>query len=284
MPAAVYAESYANPQLLVETAWLTDHLNDPNLRIIDTRAQKDYQQGHVPNAVFFDRVKVWDTIGGIEGMLPPVDKVKASFEEAGINNWNTVVIYDDQGDLWAARLFWALEYLGHRDVRLLNGGWKKWKKEGRSVTTETPQVARESFKVELHPEKLATKEEILKNLDNPQLVILDARSPKEYTGEDKRSSRGGHIPGAINLNWVLNITTDDVQTFLPTDELAEMFEQEGVSKDKEVAALCQTGVRGAHSYFTLRLLGYENVKVYDGSWAEWGNDPNTPVVTGNSKR
>ena len=284
LPASVYAEGYANSHLLVDTDWLADRLNDSGLKIVDVRSRWAYQQEHIPNSVFFDRVKVWDTVDGMRGMLPSINKVKEAFEEIGISNGNTVVVYDDIGGLWASRIFWALEYLGHEDVRLLNSGWKKWKEEGRSVTAEIPIVSRGSFMVDVQDDKLIGKNEILNNLDNPGLVVLDARSIKEYTGEDKRADRGGHIPDAINVNWAFSVTSDDLRTFLPADELLEMFEQEGLTKDKEIATHCQTGVRAAHSYFTLRLLGYNKVSVYDGSWIEWGNDPGTPVVSGSTKR
>ena len=283
LAASVYAEEYANSHLLVETDWLGDHLNDAGIRIIDARSEKAFQEEHIPNALLFDRATVYDTVGGIRGMLPSVDKVKDAFEGIGISNGSRVVIYDDIGGLWASRIFWALEYLGHKDVSLLNGGWKKWKSEGRQVTAEVASVSRGRFTVEVHPERLVSKEEILNNLDSSQLTVLDARSIKEYTGEDKRADRGGHVPDAINVDWVLSVTSDDLRTFLPADELLEMFEQEGLTQDKEIATHCQTGVRAAHSYFTLRLLGYEKVKIYDGSWIEWGNDPDTPIVSSSAK-
>ncbi len=134
----------------------------------------------------------------------------------------------------------------------------------------------------MRSELVATQSWIEKNLGNPDLQIIDTRSLKEYTGEDARSDRGGHIPGAININWVLNISGED-QTFLSEQELAELYDYKGVQKNKTAVTLCQTGVRGAHTYFVLRLLGYPRVRLYDGSWAEWGNRGETPIATGESR-
>ncbi len=269
--------------LLVETRWLAENSSSPKLRLIDYgRTAQAYQAGHIPGAVFVDRKTVSDKVDGIPGMLPAVESVVETLEKAGIGSDNTVVIYDSAGGLWASRLFWALEYLGHRDVHLLNGGWTQWVRERREVQREASVVPRGSLTVELQPGSLATKAWILENLRNPGGRVVDARSPKEYTGEDAQARRGGHIPRAINVNWVSNLANDDSKTFLPKDELAEMYDSLEVSKDKVVITHCQTGVRGAHTYFVLRLLGYPDVRLYDGSWAEWGNAQDTPIVQGKS--
>lgn len=157
-------------------------------------------------------------------------------------------------------------------------------REGREVQIEPPVVPRENFIARVQPEFLATKEWVLEKLGNPSVQVIDTRSPKEYTGKDVRARRGGHIPGAININWVHNLTDGDSKTFLPEGKLAEMYESLEVSKDKVAVTHCQTGVRAAHTYFVLRLLGYPKVRVYDGSWAEWGNDQEAPIATGSSTR
>jgi len=271
---------YFNPQKLVETGWLKENLTRSHLRIIDFgRSIEDYKMGHIASALFVDRGLITTKIGEVPGMLAYVEKVVDVLENAGISNDSTVVIYDGFGGLWASRLFWALEYLGHEDVRLLNGGWNKWMNEGGKVSKEVAVAKKGSFVPQVHPERLATKDWVLENLKNTQVKILDVRSPLEYRGENVRSDRGGHIPDAVNINWIKNLTDDDDKVFLPSNELRTLYEEAGIMADKEIVTHCQTGIRAAHSYFTLRLLGYTKVRLYDGSWAEWGNDPETPIVS-----
>ena len=151
--------------------------------------------------------------------------------------------------------------------------------EGGKVSKEVAVAKKGSFVPQVHPERLATKDWVLENLKNTQVKILDVRSPLEYRGENVRSDRGGHIPDAVNINWIKNLTDDDDKVFLPSNELRTLYEEAGIMADKEIVTHCQTGIRAAHSYFTLRLLGYTKVRLYDGSWAEWGNDPETPIVS-----
>ncbi len=271
--------------LLVETEWLANNSGRSDIRIVDFgRTMDEYEAGHIPSAVYIETKAVWDEVDGIPGMLPGVETVVQSLEKAGINNNLVVVIYDSIGGLWASRLFWALEYLGHQDVHLLNGGWNKWVQERRAVQKDTPSVPRGSFTAHVHSDRLATKEWILENLSNPNVQIVDTRSPAEYTGEDVRAAQGGHIPGAVNIDWVLNLTGNESNTFLFQEELAEMYDSLDVTKDKVVVTHCQTGVRGAHTYFVLRLLGYPEVRVYDGSWAEWGNAEDIPIQKGKAQK
>jgi thiosulfate/3-mercaptopyruvate sulfurtransferase len=211
-------------------------------------------------------------------MLPPADEVVEKLESVGVSNSSTVVVYDSGSGLWATRLFWALEYLGHRDVKVMDQGLPGWVASGGELSSNTEAVQQGSFTRALQPDRLATKDWILENLaDEGEVTFLDTRSPKEHSGEDVRSARGGTIPGAVNINWILNVTDDEQRAFLPAGELAEMYDSADVVKDDTVVTYCQTGVRAAHTYFALRLAGYEKVRLYDGSWAEWGNDENTPI-------
>ena len=266
-------------QLLVETEWIATRGGSSKLRLLDYgRKGVDYKAGHIPGAVFIDRKAVWDKVNGIPGMLPSVENMVAELEKAGISNDSTVVIYDSNSGLWASRLFWALEYLGHQDLHILNGGWNKWEKEKRAVQMASYVPPRGKFIPSIQYDLLTTDDWILENLNNPDVQIIDTRSSKEYTGEDVRATRGGHIPGAVNINWISNLKSDDLKTFAPEKKLAEIYDSRKISKNKIVVTHCQTGVRGTHTYFVLKLLGYPKARVYDGSWAEWGNDGEAPIV------
>lgn len=265
--------------LLVETKWLATKGNSSKLRLIDYgRKVRDYQAGHIPGAAFVDRKTAWNKVDGIPGMLPYVETLVQELESVGISNDSKVIIYDSSGGLWASRLFWALDYLGHRDVHILNGGWNKWVREKRAIEIASYLPPRGKFIPHIQPDFLATEDWILENLTNPDVQIIDTRSPREHAGEDVKAARGGHIPGAVNINWISNLKGDNLKTFAFEEELAELYDSQKISKDKIIVTYCQTGVRGAHTYFVLKLLGYPKVRVYDGSWAEWGNNWKTPVI------
>ena len=265
--------------VLVETEWLQLKNDSIKLRIIDYgRKLENYQNGHIHKAVFVDRKMVWDKVNDIPGMLPAVENIVPELEKAGISNDSLVVIYDSGNGLWASRLFWALEYLGHNDVHILNGGWNKWIQEQRPIQLETHINPSGNFIPHRQHELLVTKDWVADNLSNPGVLIVDTRSPEEYTGKDVRAARGGHIPGAVNINWISNLKKDNSKTFAQEEILADLYKSQNVSRNKSIVTLCQTGVRATHTYFTLRLLGYPKVSVYDGSWAEWGNDEDTPII------
>lgn len=270
-------KTYPNAHLLVETGWVADHLNDPGVRLVDVRPAAEYAQGHIKNAVNIDvRAALTVTANGVKGMVAPREQVEEVFSRAGIGKETHVVAYDASGGLWAARLFWILDYYGHAKVSLVNGGMVKWRAEGRDVTAEPPSPKEAKFTVLPDPSKLATMDWIKERLGKGGPVILDARSQKEFVGEDLRSARGGHIPGASNLDWVKTVTGEQ-KTFLPYMELRNLVHLTSAKKQGDVLTYCQTGVRAAQLYFVLKLLGYEKVRLYDGSWEEWGNAQSTPV-------
>ena len=278
--AAPHPRASLNKHLLVDTAQLERLLSDnsTDLVVVDFgRGKADYLIGHIPEAVYLSRNSILTTVDGVPGMLPPVEQVRELIEEAGIGNNTRVVVYDDSGGLWASRLFWTLEYIGHRKTALLDSGLSKWIGEGRAVQTKEATNPKAFFQVQIQEDKLADKDWLLENLENPRLKVVDSRSPAEYKGEDRRAARGGHIPGASNIDWVGNLNPEEERIFLPVEELESLYEQGEVTRDREIVTHCQTGIRAAHTYFALRLLGYEDVRLYDGSWVEWGNSEDTPV-------
>lgn len=276
-----FAAKYANSHFLVESSWLSKHLHDPGLRILDVRKLKDYEQGHLPNAIHLDRADVSAVVKGVRGMLAPIGEVERVLGEKGINRQSNVIIYDYTTGPAAARVFWILDYIGHKNMALLNGGWTKWTREGREVNQKIPEPTATQYQASPEAQKLATGLWIFENLKNHNIAILDVRSHDEFTGRVAGSSRGGHIPGAIHLEWKKNLTEQG--TIKRASDLRNMFYRAQIKKGKEIVVHCQTGVRGAQSYFVLRLLGYDQVRLYDGSWEEWGNHGRYPVETGIGK-
>jgi thiosulfate/3-mercaptopyruvate sulfurtransferase len=264
-------------QLLVDSTWLEAHLNDANLRIVDMMSErKAYRQGHIPGAVYLsvDDVRVKVREGGYR--LPTEAEAARLFGDLGIGPDTHVVIYDDSGDLDAARLFFTLDVYGHREVSLLDGGIQAWRRGKRAETTVVPSVARTDYRSARIGERVASAEWVRDRLNDPAIALLDSRSPDEYRGKDVRARRGGHIPGAVNVEWKENLRADG--TFKSVDELRAMYAAQAVTPDKTVVTYCQTHHRAAHSYFVLRLLGYPRLVGYDRSWSEWGNRDDLPLA------
>ena len=266
------------PSHLVDPSWLAENLEASNLVILDTaRNIAEYDAGHVPGALYADRNDYWSEVDGVSGMFPGVDPTVDWLESLGISNSSAVVIYDAGAGLWAARVAWTLAYLGHDDWAVLDGGFGLWEVEGFDSNNVTPTPETGSFTALVRDELLVDGNDILADLDDPNFVVVDTRSAGEYEGSDVRSERGGHIPGAVSIEWTLNNSDSPVPTFLNAEELSEFYASEGVTSDKTIVAHCQTGVRGAHTWLALTLAGYDDVALYDASWAEWGNDEKFPV-------
>lgn len=271
------AGGYANPQLLIETEELAKRLDEPALRIVDLRTPEEYAEAHIPGAVHLRWQALDDLKANQEGLPIPKALAEELFSGVGIGETTRVVAYDGpKTPFGATRLFFVLEFFGHDKVQVLNGGFAKWEREGRPVSTRVPTPAKAVFVARPRAGLLATAEEVRARLGNPKICLLDARSAKEYAGEDLRAMRGGRIPGAVNVDYLNTMRRED-QTFKSAEELRKLFESAGVMPDRETITYCQTGARAAHDYFVLRLLGYQKLKNYDGSWAEWGNSETLPI-------
>ena len=267
-----------NPQILVDTDWLADRLEAPGLIIVDFRkSRRAYLCQHIPGAIYLTRDAVLSRVDGIPNMMPPFDDLVRRLEQTGISNQMTVVVYDEHDGLWASRLFWTLEYLGHPDVRLLNGGWSKWKRERWKTSPGDEQAGIANFQPQLQSDRLAHKEWLLQHLSADGVIVVDVRSPREYRGVDVRAMRGGHVPEAANIEWERAVTPGQIKVLRSQAELDRIYGVLSLDRAEEIVTYCQSGIRASHTYFTLRYLGYKNVRVYDGSWAEWGNDLSTPI-------
>jgi thiosulfate/3-mercaptopyruvate sulfurtransferase len=273
------AGGYARPELLVDTAWLAQHLNDPNVRIVDMRA-RGYAEGHVPQAVFLDNNWIRNPKAP-PTFLPTPEEFAALMSRLGISNTTKVVAYDERGGIYAARLWWILNYYGHTNVALVDGGWVKWAAEQRPVETTVPAVAAASFTVKPGTVKVATAADVMASINKPGVKLLDARTQNEIDGKDLRNiKRGGFIESSIPVYW--EDTLDPVtKTFKPAAEISKLYREKGVLPSDDVTVYCQVGMRASHDLFTLALIGHDISKLrnYYGSWEEWGNRDDTPIKT-----
>lgn len=275
---------YAHPELLVETDWLADHLGDPHLRLVDCRYYFDgrdghaaYREGHIPGAVHASYpTDLSDPTASPPNLIPRPEQLAATMARLGISNQTCVIGYDDEGGHFASRLWWVLTYYGHDAVKVLNGGIVKWRAEGRPLQAGTIVPPAASFVPGAPRSEMRIRcEELCAELGNPGLGLLDVRRASEYTGEEIRAARGGRIPGALPLFWQDNLNPD--WTFRSAEEIRARHEAIGANRYDLLVTCCQGGVRAAHAAFALRLIGYHNVRLYDGSWAEWGNRLDLPI-------
>jgi thiosulfate/3-mercaptopyruvate sulfurtransferase len=272
-------EGYAHPEVLVDTAWILEHVNDQNVRLIDVSSNSDvFAAGHLPGAQFVDwQADLTNPDDPVRGQVLTRDALSALFSRLGVANDDTLVLYDDTNNLFAARAYWVLRYYQHHDVRVYNGGSKKWTADGQQLTTEVEPASASQYLAGEPDSSIRTDwQYVVDHVGDSGTLFCDVRGPKEYAGTDVRSARGGHVPSAINVEWTNAVNQDG--TFRAASELGELYRKAGFTPDKEIITYCQTGVRGAHTWFVLReLLGYPNVRNYDGSWEDYGNQAESPI-------
>lgn len=243
--------------------------------VLDARSPLRYEEGHLPNAVnLFIGALMQSRADGAQVLGPPA-QLERVFSSAGVSHTKAIVVYGEQGSCDAAYLFWALEYAGHTSVRLLDGGIEAWVRAGQKLTRSVPVVAESDFSLNPDHSKRATGEWILSHLHDVAVALLDARSKEEFSGQDKRARRGGHIPGARHCEWTRWLKPD--LSFRRPEEIAADLEALGVRRDQTLVNYCQNGIRSALAYFAQRLAGFPTVCNYDGSWAEWGNNERYPI-------
>lgn len=282
---------------LVETDWLAEQITNgnPTLRIVDMRgyvktqttpdgmqsatytgALEEYHQSHIPGAIYLDWTQdIVDENDPISAQVAPPEKIARLLGEAGIGDESLIVVYDSHpASQFATRLWWVMRYYGNSQVRVLNGGWKKWLAEGRPTTSEVPSYPQATFTPRLQSQWRKVASEVLAEIGDPAISLIDARDEGQYTGKIRRGDFGGHIPGAQHLPREAFFTPEN--TFLPASELQKIIAEANLTQEKEVVAYCNGGVAATSVLFTLSMLGYTRLSNYDGSWNEWGMRADLP--------
>ncbi len=279
--------SYKHPEVLVSTDWVAEHTADPQVRLVEVDVDTGaYEKGHIQNAVGWNwTTQLQDNVR--RDLLSP-RQFEELLSQSGIAPDTTVVFYGDNNNWFAAYALWQLQYFGHKDTRLMNGGRKKWDLEGRPWTTDVPSFPATQYKASRPNENIrARRDSVFEVLDGKRnAYLVDVRSPDEFTGKviappgmTETAQRGGHIPGAVSIPWSKAANEDG--TFKSYDELEALYGTQGVKPGREAIAYCRIGERSSHTWFVLKyLLGFEQVRNYDGSWTEWGNLVDAPIAKG----
>lgn len=276
---------YAHPEVVVDTQWVADHLNDPKVRLVEVDVDTtSYDSGHAPGAVGWNWKK--DTQQPVRRDVPEKAAWEALLSRSGISNDTTIVFYGDNNNWFATFAFWLSKIYGHGDARMMNGGRKKWVDENRPLTTDVPSITPTTYTAKNPDWSLrAVRDQVRDLVNKANAALVDVRSPDEYSGKllapahlpQEGAQRGGHIPGAVNIPWLSAVNESD-GTFKTADELKFIYTSKGVTSDKDIVAYCRIGERSSHTWFVLKyLLGYDNVCNYDGSWTEWGSLIGAPI-------
>ena len=276
---------YAHPESLVSTQWVAEHGGDPGVRLVEVDVDTSaYEQGHIAGAVTWN----WQSQlqHNVVRDIVSRDEMEALLSRSGIAPDTAIILYGDNNNWFAAWAFWQLRYYGHQDVRLMNGGRVLWLAENRPLVTEVPQYPATQYRITAENTELrARRDYVLEAVDSGSHALVDVRSPDEFSGAlnappnmpQEGSQRNGHIPGAANIPWGQAVREDGA--FKSADELAELYGSRGIDGSRETIAYCRIGERSSHTWFVLsQLLGYENVRNYDGSWTEWGSIVGAPIA------
>lgn len=270
---------YANPQMLISVDELQAKMDaGEEIVVVSVDKGANYLLGHIPGAVNIWGEEMVNTDHPTSGMIPTPEGFAKLMGEKGISNSSHVVVYDNSGGLWAARVWWFMRVYGHHKVQLLDGGLKAWKAAGNKVAHLGTKIKKTTYEVKANNyQYVISSEEVLTKLEDPNFVMIDARTDDEYNGVKTFSgaNRKGHIPGAVHIEW--NRTLNEDGTLKSAEELIALYESMGVTPDKEIAAHCHTAVRSAHTFFVLRLLGYPVVRNFDESWIGWANNESLPI-------
>ena len=283
---------YANPDALVSTEWLAKHLNTPDVRVVDAswqlpgseqNALEEFENLHIPGAVYFDVDDIADTDVDLPHMLPSPEIFSSKARKLGLGDGLKIVVYDGSGGyLAAARVWWMFRVFGHDDVAVLNGGLPKWQEENRPLESGPARPKERHFTARMDNTLTRDLGQVTANLESRREQVVDARNRSRFTGakpEPRPAKRQGHIPGSVNLPIGALMDPADGFTLRPADDIAAAFERAGVDRSKPVIATCGSGITAAVVALALYLLGHKDIPVYDGSWAEWGNRDDTPVET-----
>jgi thiosulfate/3-mercaptopyruvate sulfurtransferase len=280
--------TYAHPESLVSTEWLAQHLEAPDLRVVDAswylpaqgkNGRAEYEAGHIPGAVFFDIDEIADTESDLPHMLPSPEKFAARVRKLGLGDGSRIVVYDQLGLMSAARVWWMFRVFGHKDIALLDGGLPKWIAEGRPTEDRLPPPRERHFTARYNNLMVRDLAQMKRNLDSKREQVVDARSAGRFDGSEKEPRQGlrsGHIPGSRNIPFT-ELLDPKTKTLLPAPTIADRFRKAGVDLSKPVVTSCGSGVTAAVLAFGLHLIGHPDVALYDGSWSEWGRPGDTPV-------
>jgi thiosulfate/3-mercaptopyruvate sulfurtransferase len=283
--------SYANPDALVSTEWLGEHLSAPDVHIVDASwylpamnrdAKAEYAEAHIPGAVFFDIDEIADTDNPLPHMLPSPEKFSSRVRKLGLGDGVRIVVYDGMGLFSAARVWWMFRYFGHEDVAVLDGGLPKWRAEGRPLESIAPAPRDRHFTARVNGFLVRDFDQVKANVGSGREQVLDARSPGRFTGaepEPRAGLRGGRIPGSCNLPYG-ELVDPERGTMLPAEALRKKYEASGIDFNRPVITTCGSGVTASALTLGLYLLGHRDVAVYDGSWSEWGGREGAPIDTG----